>query len=452
MNLYNHQKEAIKLLIKNNGSGALFHSIGCGKTATVLETFKECRKLTPELKLYVICPLSLINAAWGEDIEKFTDFTYHSLREKKFKEADIYIVNYEYLLHNDIKPDGPAMIALDESSRMKNFKSKTTKKLLKIKDRFLYRIVMSGTAAPNCETEYWSQMSFVGDEIFHKSFYAFRGHYFHLSRGNQVMNGQIMDKAAMSKLFQNGWKYALTSQKREQLVAKIKPYCHYAKLVECVDMPEQIDQKRFVVLPAKLRSLYNTMKREAIIEIQSQSIVAQVALTKLMKLRQLCSGFAIDTDGIVQPTKENPKLKELKGVLDDIGTQQAIIWCQFQHEVRQLEELLKDRCVTLYGGTKDKDESIRAFKSGEAQFFIAHPRSAAHGLTLVNCNIQIFYALDYSSECYIQARGRTHRIGQKNPCTYIHLICHNTIEEDIYITLQRKGDAQDVVNGFLRRK
>jgi len=452
MELYNHQKEAIKLLIKNKGSGALFHSIGCGKTLTVLETYKYYKKPIPNLKLCVVCPITLINEAWGEDIKKFTNFTYHSMREKKFKEADIYIANWEWVLRNSFKINGPAMIALDESSRMKNFKSKTTKKLLKMKHDFQYRIVMSGTPAPNCETEYWSQMSFVGDEIFHKSFYAFRGYFFHLARGGQVMNGQIMDKQAMSKLFQNGWKYKLTPQRREQLVLKMKPYTHYAKLVECVDMPEQIDQKRFVVLPAKLRSLYNTMKREAIIEIQSQAIVAQVALTKLMKLRQLCSGFAIDTDGIVQPTKENPKLKELKGILDDIGTQQAIIWCQFQHEVRQLAELLKDKCVTLYGGTKDKDGSIKAFKSGEAQFFIAHPRSAAHGLTLVNCNIQIFYALDYSSECYIQARGRTHRIGQKNPCTYIHLICHNTIEEDIYITLQRKGDAQDIVNGFLRRK
>ena len=41
----------------------------------------------------------------------------------------------------------------------------------------------------------------------------------------------------------------------------------------------------------------------------------------------------------------------------------------------------------------------------------------------------IYYANDFNLETRIQSEDRCHRIGQKNPVTYIDLIAEETIDE-----------------------
>jgi superfamily II DNA or RNA helicase len=83
--LYKHQSEAVDFALKNNGKCALFHDPGLGKTRTCLEIFSRYKAVNPNLRLLVVCPLSLVNSAWGEDIKRFTDFTYAPFKELKDK-------------------------------------------------------------------------------------------------------------------------------------------------------------------------------------------------------------------------------------------------------------------------------------------------------------------------------------------------------------------------------
>jgi len=452
MKLYEHQKQAVEFILDRGGSGAVYHEIGTGKTLTGLSIYSRLKEKEPDLKLLVICPISLIEAAWGEDIKKFTSFSYCNLRQD-MDFADIYLINYEALLRKNYIIPEPRMCIIDESSKMKNPTAKTTKKILSIRNQFKYRVVASGTPAPNVETEYHSQISFVADRIFHPSFYAFRNYYFHLQRGKQAMQGQVLSKSLARELFSKGWKYQITPQKKLQLTQKLQQVCHFAKKKDCLDLPEQIDEFRSVEMSKDQARFYNEMRRDAITEIRGSEIVATVALAKLMKLRQATSGFMIDT---LAQAKEipgpNPKLKELMDLLEEAGDNQAIIWCNFHWEIETIEKLLTNKCVTLYGKTKDKDESIRLFKNGEARYLIAHGRSAGHGLTLTNCNLQIFFSLDYSWEIWEQCRGRTHRSGQRNPCVYVHLLAKDTIDWQIMGVLKRKGKAIELVEEICKEK
>lgn len=155
---------------------------------------------------------------------------------------------------------------------------------------------------------------------------------------------------------------------------------------------------------------------------------------------------------------KNPKIQELFNIIEEAGDQQIMIWIQFHWEhIKICHELFRrfgeDSVVTLSALTKDKDESINAFKEGRAKFLVAHPASAAHGLTFTNCSLQIFFSLDYSLERYEQARARTHRAGQKNNCTYVHLIAKNSIDEIMLKALQSKGDVQrQIYEAFLSKK
>lgn len=465
MKLYRHQKEAIEFAIQNDGCCAFFHDPGLGKTRTGLEVFRHYRIADPKLRLLVVCPLSLVNSAWGEDIKKFTDFSYLPFKElKKAKQLpDIVVINYEALISKKNLPVIESLIwkynfmcILDESSRLKNNKSVTTKTLLKLSEYFRYRIVASGTPMPNSELELWGQMNFVEAELLHKSFYAFRNTYFHLERNGIMRRGSAyMSKDELREIFSEGWKYAITDESRELLMSEIKPVTHWVKKEEALDLPEKVDETREVALSAQERQAYKEMENMLITEVDGVEVSVQIALSKLMKLRQVTAGFLYSEDGVPLPIGKSSKIKELENVLEELGKQQVIIWVQFHHEVREIEKLVREKfgkVVTLYSGTKDSEESIRQFKENEAQYLIAHPRSAAHGLTFINCSAMVFFSLDYSYEAHAQARDRIHRIGQTASCLYVYLVATNSIDEELLQVLQRKKSLQDVVYGIVRNK
>lgn len=471
MPLFDHQRTAANFAFQNKHA-ALWHDPGLGKTRTALTVFdmhreNDHRPLPEKLALFVFCPISLIEAAWHSDLKKFFGNKYVFINAHDHglvQEADIIAINYEFLTRAEkmvrlmafLKASRrPWMAVLDESSRLKNPKSVTTKALLSLASWFDYRIVMSGTPAPNSEMEYWAQMQFVSPSVFPTRFPQFKNQFFHLeAKGQRIeTQGMIMNRVAMQELYKRGAEYQITDTKKKELFSRMAPWIHAAKKEECLDLPEQIDESRFVEMGPKQKRAYKEMKNELITEIQNDMVVAQVALTKVMKLREITSGFAIGASGPVE-LNECPKMDALKEILDELGDRQVIIWCQFVWEIDKICGALtswSDKGVankpwaSLYGATMDREDSINGFISGKYQYLVAHPASAAHGLTFVNCSHQIFFSMDYSWERYEQARARTHRAGQKSTCIYYHIMAKDTIDEQILEALRHKGDMQEII-------
>jgi len=446
MNLFKHQKDGIDFSLYRN-SVALFWDMGLGKTRTCLEIFK--RKMP--CKLFVICPLSLVHEVWEREAN-FYGLTFCEF--KKSQAADVIAINYESFISKKYFPaisefvkSTPCMCVLDESSRLKNYKSITTKLLLSLSKYFPYKIVASGTPMPNSELELWGQLKFLDDNLF-PSFFAFRNQFFQLTRNGKIQNGNFYSRAAMMELMRTGWRYTISDAKRRELMVKIAPLCHWVKKEDALDLPDKIFERREVFLSPPELKTYKEMKQQLITELDDISITAQAALTKIIKLRQVTSGFLYDAEGVAHDVCRPSKLAELESLLEELGSQQVIIWIQFRHEVEYISKVLFDKCVTLYAETKDKEDSITRFKNGAAQYLIAHPRSAAHGLTLTNCSTEIFYSLDYSYEAHSQAQDRIHRISQTKNCLYIYLLASKTIDYDILDVLDRKKSLEDIVHGF----
>jgi len=461
--LFSHQKTGIQFAINNNGNCALFWDMGLGKTRTCLEIYKYYKVLNPDLKLLVVCPLSLVNSAWGEDIRRFTNLSSVPFKNLGKRVPDIVIVNYEALISKrnlpvieDIISSYNFMCVLDESSRLKNHSSVTTKTLLELSDMFRYRIIASGTPMPNSELELWGQMNFVRPEILHASFYAFRNKYFHMERNGKTLQvqGQYISKSEMRNFLSKGWKYAISAYNRQVLMSKIAPFTHWIKKEDALDLPDKIDQIREIELNSKEMKAYKDMERHLVAEIDGEEITAPVVLTKLMKLRQATSGFFYTESGDVAEISNSSKLNELEEILEELGNQPVIIWTQFHYEVESIQSFISkkygsDQVVTLYSGTKNREDSISKFKTNQVRYLIAHPRSAAHGLTFINCKTMIFYSLDYSYEAHAQARDRIHRIGQKESCLYIYIIAKETIDHQLLDVLHKKQSLQDIVYGIV---
>lgn len=470
-----HQEEAIQFALKNEGVAAFYHEVGCGKTLSALSTFETLQRRDKFLNLLVICPLSLIHGAWTRELQKFFPgpawYDLHGGIGQKAPNvfySKITLVNFEYLvskakfekmkagLQQWIDDGGSWMCVIDESSKMKNNRAITVQRILELKKYFKYRIIMSGTPAPNIEWEYWAQMNFLSDNILGWNFYKFKNTYFALSRGRQVIPGAVFNRHELRQLHEKGFKYSIKESQRPVMFERMKPWCHFVKAKDCIDLPEEIDEFRSVELTDEQARVYRAMKEAYVAEIkQDQFVVANVALTKLMKLRQITSGFAIDErENAVGIGAKNPKMDALLDLVEECGTEQMIIWANFHWETQEIVKALSPLggVSQLHGMIPEHERNthLENFLNGTNRFLVANPHSAAHGLTLTNCHIAVFFSMDYSMEGYSQARGRIYRKGQKNNCLYFHLLAQGTIDEDVLKIVQRKETAQEVAERYLR--
>ena len=421
--LYKYQKEIVNSALNAECFG-IFSDTGTGKAAMGLEIAAHYDKTL------ILCPLSVIETAWIDDCHKFypnqtiinvwgnskTD------RIKKLHtDSHIYVMNYESfkILRNEIRKMQFDCLIVDESSVMKNMSSQITIMLLDIAATIPHRFVLSGCPTPNHNSEIFPQMKFVDPELFGNNYYGFLARYFHQDMANP-----------------HNWYQ--TDEDKERYYARLSDKSIFLKKEDCVDLPEKVFEIRKFDLAKKQREYYDSVWFDIQSNINHWSKFEFTA--KLMKLREITSGFIINKDKTITDFANN-KEEALKDVIAEIGNQPIIVWCQFTHEIDTLAE--KFGGVGLTSSTKNRDEIIRKFKNNEIKLLFTHPKLIGKGLTFANCTYNIYYSLSFSYEEFKQSQDRIHRIGQNNKCTYIVLQANNTIEEKIYNCVQRKGNAVD---------
>lgn len=421
--LYGYQKKICNKAL-NDGSYGLFCEVGTGKTIMALELSNHYGKTL------VICPLSIIETVWIEDCNKFyphrkivnchADSKAKRIMQLK-QDADIYVMNYESykILFNELlKMDFECMI-VDESSCMKNMKSQITSFVLRMMPKIPHRFVLSGTPTPNRFDEIYPQMKFVNPELFGNNRLGFLATYAHQSMTDPHVWYQ-------------------TDEDKQKYYAKLSEQSVFLKKEDCVDLPDKVFEIKRFEMDKIQQTYYDDILNDIREHINEWSKFEFTA--KLMKLREVTSGFVIQKDkSIVDfPTNKKALLRE---TLSEIGEHQVIIWCQFQHEIETLAEEFGG--VGLTSKTKNRDDIIRKFKNGEIKYLFTHPQLLGKGLTFVNCTYNVYYSMSFSYEEFKQSQDRIHRIGQTKKCTYIILQAKDTIEERIYACLQRKGNAVD---------
>ena len=128
---------------------------GTGKTRSVIDAYAQRQSG----RMLVLAPLSILEASWGDDIEKFQPdisyvVAYAKNRENAFmSDAQIVIANHDAVKWLAKKPQLLVdfdTICIDEFTAFKNKESQRSKAAYKIAQLFDYRIAMSGT--PNSNT------------------------------------------------------------------------------------------------------------------------------------------------------------------------------------------------------------------------------------------------------------------------------------------------------------
>ncbi|MCC5910048.1 MAG: DEAD/DEAH box helicase [Clostridiaceae bacterium] len=400
-------------------------------------------------RVLIVAPTSVVSV-WPKELKEYAVFDYEvkvlegssknriqQLNSFKNKEAlHIAVINYEatWRILEELIEWQPEMIIADESQRIKSPTAKQSKALHKLGDIGKYKLILSGTPVQNAPLDLWSQYRFLDKSIFGTSYYSFKAKH-------AIMGGygkyQVIGYRNMEELIRKAHSIALRVTKEEAL-----------------DLPEVVDEIRYCPLETKAEKVYKNILKDSYVALENGEVTAQNVLTKLLRLSQITGGH-LHTDEGKTGEISMAKLKALQEILEDIAAsgKKLVIFARFLPEIKAIQQMLEKMRLEyrhITGEVKDRGEAIERFQQEEnCKVFLAQIQTAGLGITLHAADTAVFYSLDFNYANYSQAKARIHRIGQKNTCTYIHLIAPKTVDEKILAALERKENiAKEVVDNW----
>ncbi|PFM73569.1 DEAD/DEAH box helicase [Bacillus cereus] len=401
MKLFPHQDRALNDTYKHNRV-AYYLDMGLGKTFVGSEKMWELN--TPYNLL--ICQKSKIDD-WKEHFEQHYDYkviVFDKQRMEEIPEESVLIVNYERAWRRDelLKLNNFTLM-LDESSKIKNDKSKQTKFILRLNAENI--ILLSGTPTGGKYEELWSQLHLLGWKINQKLF---------------------LKQFVVQEWDDRNSKYKITGYKNvERLKAKLKQYgAVFMKTEEVFDLPETTDVK--VKIPGT--KLYKEFKKHHIVEIGKELLLGDTPAAKKLYLRQLAGSY-----------NEN-KLQYVKDLVESTNDR-IIIFYNFKKEYEALVDLIEKPISTVNGGLKD----LTAYEKFENSITLIQYQAGAMGLNLQKANKIVYFTLTDKSELFEQSKKRTHRIGQERPCFYYYLLTDGSIEWRMLDVLKERKDYTDAL-------
>lgn len=426
LKLYRHQKIILSYMRANNFF-AVFAEQGTGKTIPSLCRLLDLFKSGAIEDALVVAPKSALGA-WERDIELFSDL------EREILRSGITLINYDKVWRGD--KNSPyfkkwGAIILDEAHYIKNRTSQRSKFILKIACEADYRYILTGTPISNGQLEnIWSLYCFLDP-------YLNRGYPY-----SRIFGGAYKEfekRYCILNMYHKPSSYIHV----KELQDIINEHSYRVKKIECLDLPDKLPDE-IIKIDQGDKTLYKKLATEsAILEYE---ILAENPLSRLVKLRQLCSGHIKTETGEIIEVANNkiPILQEIiEGYEDD---KKLVIFADFKYSIGKISELLrkmKIRHVVLDGDQKDKKIWRKFQEDRRIRVIVCQYQTANAGIDLFASDTIIYYEPTLRSTTLEQSRDRIHRTGQKSKCSYIHLLTKGTVEVDIYRALAGYSDFSE---------
>lgn len=323
-------------------------------------------------------------------------------------------------------------VVLDESTFIKNPQTVVSKFYTKRFEHVNDRYILTGTPAPEGLLDYYQQLKFLEPSwLSAKNYWDFRQQHF-----VNVRYDWRPTKAGATKIHR-----VLADQ------------CFYMTRKDAGLGGEKIYQRRVVQMPPSIRTAYNTVVKEFVLEgLTGETHETIWATSRFVWLRKLCGGFA--GDDFVFDAKINELLYLL---LTELKSQQVVIWCNYLHELHAITERLcvryKGRVAAIYGGVKQEERTaiIRRIASGELDYVVIQPETAKYGVDLSAASTAVFYSTPPGAETRQQAEDRLIASGKLDSSLIIDLVVENSIDEDIVNGVLEKHASDRIHRNIVKR-
>lgn len=430
---FDHQRVTAEFLTLNKKAFCL-SEMGTGKTNSVIWAADYLMNLGIVRRMLVICPLSIMDAAWRKDLfrtamHRSVDIA-HGDREKRTRivkgSSEIIIINYDgvEIVEDAIDKGGFDLIVVDEATHLKNVATKRWKVLNKLIKEDTWLWLLTGTPAAQSPVDAYGLAKILNPKSVPRAFNAFRD---------------------LVQIRQSMFVFKNRPEAEEIVHSILQPAIRYTK-EECLDLPELVYQTRDVPLSAQQEKYYKLLKKEMLMQAGGEEISAANAAVALNKLLQLSAGAVYSDTGEIIEFDVKHRSNELLSIIDETP-HKVIVFVMFRHTIELVQKVLQDEGHTVdivHGGVSvgKRAELFNQFQtSKEPRILVIQPQAAAHGVTLHAANTIIWWGMTLSLETYMQANARIHRAGQVNKCNVVHLI-GSPVEKKVLHVLENKGASQ----------
>lgn len=432
------------LLLRRNG--CIFATGNTGKTLSALWAADYLMRERAVQKAVIVCTKSTMSSVWLDEIrQNFLSrrkaVVLSGTRERRLKllneDADFYIVN-----HDGLKVIADALAKrtdinlwiYDEAGEIRNPQSQRHKVFAKLVKPTDWMWLLTGTPCPKDPTDVWGLAKLLGSKKIPQYFTAFR---------NQLMT-QITQ-----------YKWIPKPGAFEMAYEALTPSIRFKKS-DCLDLPPVTYTTLMAEMTKEQRDAYEAMRRELVAEVKGVQVTAAHAATKLIKLLQISLGIIIDEFGEGYSIDCADRLNTCSELVDETDNN-VIIFVPFTKALDMVAKHLRDKGnhVEIVDGRTSDTERKRIF--GEFQnapgkrILVAHPKTAAHGLTLTRADLTIWYGPITDLGVFEQANNRMDRPGQKNHMT-IACIASNPLELELYSALKTKQQMQNTILAMFKNE
>lgn len=348
-------------------------------------------------------------------------------------------------------------IVLDESHSIKNRDAFRTKSIMKHKDFFSFKYLLSATPYPNGVEELYCLLKFIDENIIYAPYGVF------VRRIAYV--GTKYDPNAI----QVDYKTKKKRYKIEELnkfLQDINPYI-FRRFGE--KKTQQYIKKIYVEMNKEQKSIYQKIISEKLESIKEEKGFIQVrdVVNSFPYLTLSCSDPSIlknklhskeqnHSESIQQDLEnwnfnQNSKLDACSGILEECSGEKVIIWSSHPITIELLGEYYKKYNPIIIHGTSHessklskeeyRDNLLIEFKTSKKRnIIIMNPSIMGTSLNIEESSICIFFDRNYDVKEYLQALGRNHRgTSEKDVIAYV-LINDNTLENRQDYILENKID------------
>ena len=422
-------------------------SMGTGKSRAVLYAADWLMRQGLARRMLIVAPLSTLTPVWEREIFNLMlrrkVRVLYGVREKRLKlldeGTDVCIVNHHgvRVIGKAIEDAGFDIVVFDELAVYRNKSTELWKTATTVVCAPSTKWVwgLTGSPTPNAPTDAWAQVKLLTPANTTRTFTAFQD-------------------MTMRKLSQFRW---IPRPEANQIVqAAMSPSVRYTR-EDVMELPPCSLVERAVALDPDAAKAYQLLYLKArMLTQQGDSISAVNEGVLQSKLLQVSCGFIYTDKKTVYALPAKGRLNALEEILGETD-RKVIVLVPFIHALTGVATHLRSKgydIAVVHGGTSrsSRDKVFTEFQTrASPRIIVAHPQTLAHGLTLTEANVMIWYSPTTSHEVYEQANARINRPGQTTKTLIVHMI-GTPVERATYARLKTKARMQSCLLDLFKQQ
>lgn len=424
---YAHQKRGTSRLFLKKRYG-LFWEMRLGKTKAVIDAACFLKEQGLLDALVISCPAQ-VKDVWGhKELGEIKRHHFVPVKVQTFdaRTEDFFdlicqasggpdllfaMVSHEFMRQEDAHGDWPRSRFLaqalagkrvwtvyDEAAAFGNWKSAQTRGSVRFNELLAPDRVtaLDGTPIGNSPLEQYAKFKVIDPSILgYKSWFHFRAVHQNTEKNEYATRGK---------------KY-VGFKNQERIDVRVREHCEYLEQKDCLDMPEKVMQKVPVRLGHKAWAAYCGMRDEMVAQLESGVLSAEHASVKVLRLAQICAGFAggVENEGtgrieVAEISDETTAWIEAwleARYRENLGFK-TVVWCRWRPEIERLWARLGrakffSKVGISYGGKKTYDGELHPEHPYHGPYILlAQAQSMRYGVNLSKADNELFASKDYN--------------------------------------------------------